>query len=268
MMKRLVCFGSCCIDFYSNLDGGKPFVGGGPVNTAVYAAEKGVPVSLLSCIGNDTYGDLVLQRLQEKPIDLSHFRRENGNTALCEVTIENNERILGDYDEGVMRDYRLSPEDIAFIKTHDIALTDLWGQQEGLLKELKQDGGLTLAFDAADRPDDPAAVEAMKSCDIFFFSSEEDCETVVGEMLEIIRHGPSLAVAMCGSRGSVCMDSSGICRYRIVPEVEIVDTLGAGDSYIAGFLYGYLAGKDIEECMRIASETVLPVLQYHGAFRQ
>ena len=84
---------------------------------------------------------------------------------------------------------------------------------------------------------------------IFFFSSEEDFETVVGEMLEIIRHGPSLAVAMCGSKGSVCMDSSGICKYQITPEEEIVDTLGAGDSYIAGFTAGMLKGEPPEKCM-------------------
>ena len=266
-MKRLVCFGSCCIDFYSNLKGGKPFVGGGPVNTAVYAAELGMPVSLLSCVGDDFYGDLVMQTLQDRKIDLSHFRRQKGRTAVCDVSLNENDRVLGDYDEGVMQEYRLSEDDIAFIKTHDIALTDLWGQQEELLKKLKQEG-LLLAFDAADRPEDPAAVEAMKYCDLFFFSCEEDFETIVGEMLEILRHGPSLVIAMCSSKGSVCMDSSGICKYRIVPAEEIVDTLGAGDSYIAGFLKGYLAGESIEECMRIGSENALPVLKYHGAFCQ
>ncbi|MBE6129870.1 MAG: fructoselysine 6-kinase [Erysipelotrichaceae bacterium] len=266
-MKRLVCFGSCCIDFYSNLEGGKAFVGGGPVNSAIYAAELEMPVSLLSCVGSDSYGDLVMRTLQDRKIDLSHFRRQNGKTAVCDILLNGNETVLGSYSEGVMQDYRLSEDDIAFIKTHDMALTDLWGQQEGLLKTLKEDG-FTLAFNAADKPDDPAAVEAMEYCDLFFFSSEEDFETVVGEMLEILRHGPSLVVALCTSRGSVCMDSSGICKYRIIPAEEIVDILGAADSYIAGFLKGYLAGESIEECMRLGSEITLPVLKYYGAFKQ
>jgi len=41
-MKKLGCFGSSCIDYYTNLQGGKAFIGGGPLNSAVHASDKGV----------------------------------------------------------------------------------------------------------------------------------------------------------------------------------------------------------------------------------
>lgn len=266
-MKRLVCFGSCCIDYYSNLDGGKAFVGGGPLNTAVYAAETGLPVSLISCIGNDPYSDMILQYLQQKQIDLSHLHRAEGKTACTGIRIAGNDSELCTYEEGVLKQFRLSEDDIAFIKNHDAAVFDLWSRQEDFLPAIRSDG-LLLAFDAADRPDDPAAVKAQEYCDLFFFLCEEDSESVVGQMLEILRRGPSLVIALCGARGSICMDKNGIHRYQITPEKEIVDTVGAVDCYIASFLKEWLEGKEVEECMRTASAAVLPVLQFYGACRQ
>jgi bifunctional ADP-heptose synthase (sugar kinase/adenylyltransferase) len=53
-----------------------------------------------------------------------------------------------------------------------------------------------------------------------------------------------------------------------IPEEEIKDTIGAGDSYIAGFLYEYAKGSDLKECIKKASEAALPVLKHHGAFVQ
>ena len=267
-MKRLACFGSCCIDYYTDLNGGSPFAGGGPVNAAVKAAEKGMPVSLLSCAGDDEYGDLLRNALQNRGIDLSHFRTEHGKTAFCQVDIKDHERILGDYDEGVMAGWKLSDDDISFIMDHDIVLSDLWGRQEEFLPRLREKEDLIIAYDAADRPDDPAAMLAMPYCDLFLFSSESDLETTVGDMLEVLRMGPKVVIAMCGHKGSLCMNSDGILKYQIIPEEEIKDTIGAGDSYIAGFLYEYAKGSDLKECIKKASEAALPVLKHHGAFVQ
>ena len=267
-MKRLACFGSCCIDYYTDLNGGSPFAGGGPVIAAVKAAEKGMPVSLLSCTGDDEYGDLLRSALRNREIDLSHFHTAPGKTAFCQVEMKDHERILGDYDEGVMADWKLTADDISFIMEHDIILSDLWGHQEEFLPVLREKEDLIIAYDAADRPDDPAAMLAMPYCDLFFFSSESDFETIIGDMLEIMRRGPKLVIAMCGHKGSVCMNSDGILKYRIIPEEEIKDTIGAGDSYIAGFLYEYAKGSDLKDCISEASEAALPVLKHHGAFEQ
>mgnify|MGYP004671215951 FL=1 len=47
---------------------------------------------------------------------------------------------------------------------------------------------------------------------------------------------------------------------------EVVDTMGAGDSFIAGFLHGYLEGLDIPACMTAGAQCSAVTLSYEGAW--
>lgn len=51
-----------------------------------------------------------------------------------------------------------------------------------------------------------------------------------------------------GELGSICYDGQTLYEYGIVP-TEVVNTVGAGDSYIAGFTYGLLNDWDVPACM-------------------
>ena len=59
--------------------------------------------------------------------------------------------------------------------------------------------------------------------------------------------------ATLGEEGSICYDGRKFYSYGIVP-AEVVNTVGAGDSYIAGFTYGLLRGETIPECMARGAE--------------
>ena len=54
---KLAAVGSNCIDYYNNLDGGKAFPGGGPVNMAVYTVRLGGEAAYIGPVGNDSYGE-------------------------------------------------------------------------------------------------------------------------------------------------------------------------------------------------------------------
>ncbi len=265
-MRDIACFGSCCIDYYMNLDGGTPFVGGGPLNMAVHMIHLGVDASYIGCIGTDDFGKLVVQKLRQKNIDIQHLHAVAGKTAKCEVELHENERILGDYEEGVMQDFHLSEDDITFIRNHKIAVTDLWGNQTMFLKRLKHDD-ILLAFDAADRPDDPVSLEALPYTDIFFFSNDGSESETRRKLEEIYEKGPMIVVAMRGEQGSVVLDQDGFHTFGIVENNDVIDSMGAGDSYIAGFLSGLMHGKTIEECMYIGAKEASDTLSYHGAFQ-
>ena len=105
---QLVCFGSTCIDYYTDHNGGTPFVGGGPLNMAVHAAKLGIRTALVSAAGTDRYGQMFRNVLDDHHVDASHFYIREGRSPLCEVMMQGSERILGDYEEGVLRDFRLS----------------------------------------------------------------------------------------------------------------------------------------------------------------
>lgn len=266
-MTRLACFGSCCIDYYTNLDNGTAFAGGGPVNTAVHCAELGLSVSLCSAAGNDDHGGYVRKTLSDRAIDLTHFHMLEGNTALCEVSLNGNDRILGDYEEGVMKSFHMDDDDISFLASHDILLTDLWGNQTHVYQDPRLADKIRV-FDSADRLDDPAAMAVIPCTDILFFSSDDTEEEVRKRMLEIRDAGPSIIVAMRGKHGSLCLHNGTFTATGIVPAEHITDTMGAGDSYIAGFLYAYINHMNIAECMRQGAQTASSTLSHYGAFLQ
>ncbi|MCR5795485.1 MAG: fructoselysine 6-kinase [Solobacterium sp.] len=263
---QLVCFGSTCIDYYTDQDGGTPFVGGGPLNMAVHAAGLGIRSALVSAAGTDRYGQMFRDALNDHHVDDSHFYIRDGRSPLCEVRMQDSERILGDYEEGVLRDFRLSEEDIRFICGAEICVTDLWGNQGAAFRKIKRSAA-SLAFDCADRPDDPLAQEALRYADILFFSAEGDSHDLRAKMCSMMKRG-RIVTATLSENGSVALDDDGFHLCGIVPCEKIVDTMGAGDSYIAGFLSGLIKGEPIQNCMEAGAREASRTLAHYGAFRQ
>ncbi len=266
-MKRLACFGSCCIDYYTSLDTPAAFAGGGPLNTAVHCTRLGLPSSLISCAGDDSYGTLIHNALKDNYVDDSHFHIRKGSTAFCETALEGIERILGDYEEGVMRDFHLDDRDIRFLHDHDILLTDLWGNQSHVYQDPLLSKQIKV-FDAADRPDDPAALAVIPYTDILFFSADGPPDAVLQKMLSLAEICPGMIIATRGSGGSVCLHQGTFTSMGIVHAPIIKDTMGAGDSFIAGFLYAYAQNRTVRECLAQGALCASEVLSYYGAFYQ
>ena len=112
---KLAAVGSNCIDFYSNIEDGKAYPGGGPVNMAVYTVRLGGQSSYTGPVGDDEFGTIMRKAIAAKGVDISHLHTESGKTAVSQVELLDGERVFGDYDEGVLADYRLTEADMDFI---------------------------------------------------------------------------------------------------------------------------------------------------------
>jgi len=201
-----------------------------------------------------------------KGVDISHLEVKEGKTAVSFVELIDGERVFGDYEEGVLETYKLSEEDMDFICKHDVVICDLWGKVEGQYKDLKA-RGMTTAFDCATRPDDEASLVAIPYSDYVFFSVDDgDTEATREKMKEIKAKGPKLVICMMGEEGSMCYDGETFHKYGIVPCDNVVDSMGAGDSYIAGFLFGKVEGLSLEECMHKGAANATETLKYFGAW--
>lgn len=263
---KLAAVGSNCIDFYKNIEQGKACPGGGPVNMAVYTVRLGGQASYTGPVGEDEYGAVMRDAVAAKGVDISHLHVRSGRTAVSQVELLEGERVFGDYDEGVLAGYTLSPEDMDFICTHDVVVCDLWGKVEGQFKDLKA-RGIKTAFDCATRPEDPESQTAMPYTDYLFFSSDDgDVPAVRALMKEYQSRGPELVVAMLGEHGSLCYDGAEFHKFGIVPCDDLVDSMGAGDSYIAGFLFGIIEGLSIEAAMEKGAANATQTLKYFGAW--
>lgn len=255
--------GDNCVDFYFQT--GQAFPGGNAVNVAVYLARLGLDVSYVGVVGDDDHGMLLLQRLKEKNVDVSHVRIVPGQkTALTMVEIKNGDRIFGDYYEGVLENFLLTDEEIAFLKGQDLIHTAIWGKVEKELWRFKGNGPL-VSFDFADKLDSDVVEETLPYVDYAFFAYEQEDNFIREYLKKAQSKGPKVVVATLNVHGSIAYDGHDFTRFGIIP-VNVVDTMGAGDSYIAGFMYGVLNKKSLVECMEFGAKTAAETITYSGAW--
>lgn len=260
---KVAAAGDNCVDVYEKE--GKSYPGGNPVNVAVYLKRMGIDASFTSVVGDDQWGKRMADALTEKGIDISHLHVEHGDTAVTKVEIVDGNRVFGDYIEGVMETFALSDEDVDFICSHDLFVSGIWGHCDNRLEEIHS-RGITTVFDYSDQPEDPMVDATLAYVDYAFFGLEsDDTPEVRAFMAEKQAKGPKAVIVTLGENGSLAYDGESFHKGDIV-ECEVVDTMGAGDSFIAGFIKGILEGQTIDECMGSGAQSSAVTLGYSGAW--
>lgn len=260
---RLAAVGDNCMDVYYKMN--KAFPGGGPVNTGVYTIRMGGTVSYMGAVGTDKYGELMISELKNKGIDVSHVKVLEGSTAVTMVEITDGNRVFGDYFEGVLTQFKLNDDDINFIGKHDFLHTSIYGRIENDLPRIKK-LGIPISFDFSDKYDSPVTKKAISNVDYAFFSFEEDpSDRVKNFIKEMQEKGPKVVVATLGSHGSIAYDGKEYYSCGVIP-VNVVDTMGAGDSFIAGFIMGIHEGVGVKKAMEMGAESSAITIQYFGAW--
>lgn len=263
MAVKIAAVGDNCMDVYENT--GKAYPGGNPVNVAVYIVRMGGEASYTGVVGSDDYGKLMVKAIAEKGVDVSHVRTVEGSTAITHVELIDGERVMGDYEEGVLADFTLTPDEIDFLGSHELVVSALWGNCQSNFAAIRARGA-KIAYDAATRPDDPAAQEAIPNVDYLFYSADGgDSPALRAQMEALYAQGPALVVATLGGQGSLAYDGKRFTAHGITP-CPVVDTMGAGDSYIAGFLLGLTNGESLESCMQRGADNAAVTISYYGAW--
>ena len=98
-----------------------------------------------------------------------------------------------------------------------------------------------------------------------FFSCEKDDAFTRDLLKRVKEQGAGLVIATLGGNGSVAYDGKEFVVSGIV-EADVVDTLGAGDSYIAGFLNKALEGEPLKRCMEAGAEKAALTISHFGAW--
>jgi sugar/nucleoside kinase (ribokinase family) len=224
-------------------------------------AVLGTHVGFVTLVGADPLGKVALERLGESGTDLSRVRVSNdGNaTGVTLVLPHGAHRHILTYP-GTMADLRLADLDIDYLKSarhfHLSSLFLLHALEPdvpALFKELKE-AGLTISLDTND---DPSGLwggvlpEVLEFVDLLLPNEGEACRmtgknTLDEALAELSARVPCIAVK-CGPRGSVVRVAGETFAVDGV-SVQPVDTIGAGDSFNAGFLFGWLNRLPPREC--------------------
>lgn len=236
-------------------------VGGGAALFAISLAKLGVRVAFNGVLGDDSHGQYIRGRFAEYGID----------TRMVETSKVHSTGISIAFNPGVDRSFitywgsnmelqfdTLSVEQMA--QGRHVHLTGYKGKRNhdsylSLVKKLKE-VGVTLSCDVGwdDSGEwDKGVFEIMKYIDVFLMN-ETECFHYTGlenveDSLRYMSEFCSHVVIKLGKNGAVSIKDGSIVRLPGY-SVEAVDTTGAGDSFNAGYLFGFLSGKDVETSLR------------------
>jgi sugar/nucleoside kinase (ribokinase family) len=228
----------------------------------------GTQVGFAARYGDDAMGRIAMERLSESHVDLSRCIRSSGN-AKTGVTIllahDRSRRILT--YPGVMFDLTADDLDLDYLASarhfHLSSLFLLRGLHAGLptmLRELKR-RGLTLSLDTNDDPEDRwggVLDEILPLIDVLLPNDDEirriARRETVDDALSFLGKTVPLIAVKCGRQGAIVQQGSR--RIHVAGlTIDPVDTIGAGDSFNAGFLNAWLRGENPEVCARAGNIT-------------
>lgn len=262
---KAAMIGDNCIDVYRFIDGkevNRRYPTGNAVDTGVNLRKLGIPTAIISTTGSDEAGDWMIRSLKEEGMDISHLKVGDGPTAVTYMDMNGTDRVHGEYIEGVMEHIQFDQEDIDFAAAHDLVHTALWGMAENALPAIKARGRALISFDYADRLDHPLVEQTLPYVDYGFYSYHKERDAFIEAFLkDKVDRGMKVAVATFGEKGSLAYDGKDFIGCGICPAPHVVNTVGAGDSFISGFLYGVLNGKPVEECLAKGAEVAAGVVQ-------
>ncbi|KAB2884227.1 MAG: fructoselysine kinase [Albidovulum sp.] len=262
-MVRILGIGDNTVDIY--VDQGVQFPGGNAVNVAVLMKRLGADAAYLGCVGDDFLGDLVRDALVAEGIDISRLRRASGGNSWSRIRHVGNDRVFDGNYPSFRDDYRLSEADFAWMAGFDLAHSSVYSKLEAALPAIRA-AGPALSFDYSSEWTDAYIARTAPHLDIAFLSAADpDDDACAALARQVAAHGPALVIVTRGAKGALALEG-GAVRVQPIEPAEVVDTLGAGDGFIAGLLMARFMGADLSQQLAAGARNAARVCEERGAF--
>jgi len=238
-------------------------------SSAIFAhnlCALGTKVGFVSKIGTDPLGKIAAERLSAAGVDISRLKQGTGKTStgLTVVLPYPQHRYILTYP-GTMFEMQSSDIDMDYVRrARHLHLSSFFLHRAlrprilDLFRQAKS-AGLTTSLDTNDDPEDKWGldlVEVLKYVDLFFPNDREAKKiahtTDLAQALNLLAGLCKVVVVKRGSGAAICR--SGDEQWSAPPPaVKMVDDVGAGDTFDAGFIHLYLRGAKLEDCLAFAN---------------
>lgn len=277
---RILCFGELLFDHIEDAY----YLGGASTNFAGHSARLGAESYLISAVGNDELGDRGIEGIRSYGIKDDYVVRNSHKTGTVEVALENGIPSYDiafsawDYielDETIMDQLKAQKFDLFYFGSlaqrtpsnaelvhrllrqlsYKDTFFDVNLRQEFFSKEILAD---SLNYTTIMKLND----EELPIISHMLFNQELAPESFLASLKR--QYPVRIMLLTCGKDGTYFFSDQG--DGHIVPEdVPVVDTVGAGDSFSAGFMRAYESTKDVKESVKFATVLANYVVSRQGA---
>ena len=227
------------------------------------AARLGLKVAFIGLCGEDVFGRFMLEEMQKRAVDVSSvIIRKDGQTGLSVILCSGVDRAIltnpglipslreSDISNVLLRQTQHLHVASYFLQTDlQPGLPDLFRRARGL--------GLTTSLDTNYDPSEKwVGFDELLAVTNVFLPNEKEAKSLSGKVSvdlaadQLGSRVDTLAIKL-GGEGALGVRKSQKVKVASIP-VKVVDTVGAGDSFNAGFLYGYLYKWELAKTLRLA----------------
>ncbi|GAA5705753.1 sugar kinase [Streptomyces avermitilis] len=260
-------------------------VAGAESNVAMYLADLGIPVSWLSALGDDALGRRVRAAVGAAGVDVSGVRRDPERPTGLLVKEPAGPRTRVHYYRGnsaaaalgsdVLDDDRLRSASVVHLTGVTPALSpSCRGLVAKALTTPPSERPYAISFDVNHRPalwPSGAAAAVLRDladrADITFVGLDEaqelwDADLEAADVRRLLPH-PRLLVVKDGGHAATAFSEEGTWTVPAL-RTDVVEPVGAGDAFAAGFLAGLLRGEDVRRALRLGHITAASALKVTG----
>jgi sugar/nucleoside kinase (ribokinase family) len=240
-------------------------------SSAIFAcnlSSLGTKVGFLGALGNDTFGNLVIEGLQKKGVDTNLIRRNPAYHTGATISLSYGEDRANITYAGAMAllsHTEIGTSDLA--KARHLHLSSYFLQpalQAGVAQIFKnaKAAGLTTSldpqWDPAEKWDMPLE-EILPYTDVFLPNEQEILRltqtTHVNKALSTISGFARIVAVKMGNKGSLVWHQGKVTERPPFLNPAVVDAIGAGDSFNAGFIHQFIRQADLEKCQEFGNLT-------------
>ncbi len=287
---EVVTLGECLASFVASDPGplaeSRAFVrhiAGAEANVAVGLARLGHAVAYIGRVGGDGFGTAIVRALRAEGVDTRFLAVDD---AAGTGVMFRERRVLGAmdfvYHRSASAGSRLTPEDVdravddgVFHQTRWLHLTGITPALSGSARAATmralaagRDAGATISLDVnlrrrlwSDHEAAPVIRDLASRVDVVLGSTDElalvadvDGETAPEQLVAAVAaNGPMTVVAKLGPDGAFGRDAEECVAEPGIAVAQVIDPVGAGDAFCAGFIAGRLDGVDLAAALRMAN---------------
>jgi len=245
--------------------------GGSAANFAAQSAKLGVKAGLVSCVGNDLYGQLALKSLQDVGVDSKGILViDNQPTGLFFLAQTSNKENVVFAEPGANRflERRLI-EDEYLNRARAVHIAGGYPMLMSRVIEFATTQGMIISLDPGRASEGVNFKEILRRIDLLFVNQRElkayfGINPTEKELREFAKTFPGIVVVKEGEQGSIATDGFEYITSPIF-EVPVADTLGAGDSFAAAFVVAWNRSENISKALNFANATAALTIQAAGA---